>query len=90
MLVDVTLKDRTVVKVLPCEVEGLKRAGKLFDPEAEVKEKEEKAGLQTKEEKETGETKEEKEAGDTKEGKPKRRPVNISSRNIRGKRSKKT
>jgi len=92
-LVEVTLKDGRIIDVFDNEVSGLKKAGVL---------KEDKSESFTKEEKETGETKEEKEIDETKkrtaeEDKEamermipsKKRPVNISAKNIKGGRPKK-
>lgn len=69
-LVEVTFKDGSKAKVLPGEVEGLRKAGLLKNP---VK----------KEEKKVGETKEYKEKGQTKK-------ANISTKNVKGGRPKKT
>jgi hypothetical protein len=75
--VKVTLKNGKVIEVLPAEVSGLKKAGLL---------KESKIPNMTKEEKNVGETKDEKAAMEKMYPK-KKRPVNISSKNInRGRR----
>jgi hypothetical protein len=75
--VKVTLKNGKVIEVLPAEVDGLKKAGLL---------KESKIPNMTKEEKNVGETKDEKAAMERMYP-SKKRPVNISSKNInRGRR----
>ena len=75
--VKVTLKNGKVIEILPAEVEGLKKAGLL---------KESKVPNITKEEKNVGETKDEKAAMERMYP-SKKRPVNISKKNInRGRR----
>lgn len=74
ILKKVILKNGEVISVLPKEVPGLKGAGLL---------KEEKEPGETKEEKSTGETKEEKVTGKVKSGP-------ITTRNVKGRRPKKT
>jgi len=59
-LKQVVLKTGETIKVLPREVEGLRKAGLLKRPTASkpgVKKKEDKSTSKTKEEKDTGETK---------------------------------
>ena len=70
--VKVTLKNGKVIEILPSEVEGLKKAGLL---------KESKVSNVTKEEKNAGETKDEK-AVVERIYQWKKRPVNISNKNI--------
>ena len=70
--VKVTLKNGKVIEILPAEVEGLKKAGLL---------KESKVPNVTKEEKNVGETKDEK-AVVERMYQWKKRPVNISKKNI--------
>jgi hypothetical protein len=77
-LVKVILKkDGKEIKVLPSEVEGLIKAGKIAG-----KIKESKIPSKTKEEKQAGETKDEK-AAKEKMYPSAKRPVNISSKNFK-------
>ena len=78
--VKVILKSGQTIEVLKQEIEGLIKAGLL---------KESKIPSETKEFKETGETKDEKAAMEKMIPSTKR-PVDISSRNIKGSRPKKT
>lgn len=89
-LVEVTFKDGSKAKVLPGEVEGLRKAGLLKNP---VKKEEKKAG-ETKEFKSTGRTKErtakEIQEANEKMYPSKKRPVNIGMHSFKGGRPKKT
>jgi hypothetical protein len=79
-LVKVILKkDGKEINVLPSEVEGLIRAGKIAG-----KIKESKIPSETKEEKHTGETKKNELEAKEKMYPSARRPANISTANIRG------
>lgn len=51
MKVPVTLKSGQIIKVLPGEVEGLKKGGFLKEEKGKAKTKEEKGKAETKEEK---------------------------------------